>query len=394
MLNNRPPPVLVAVAPPARQRRATVAFRLILAVPHYFVLFFLSIAAQVVAIVGWWAALFAGRLPEFAVTLLGGVLRWSARVSAYYSLLTDCYPPFTLDDDPGYPVRVAIPPRQRLNRAAVFFRLILQIPAEIVVSVVSFGALTLVGFIAWLITLIAGRLPAPLHQAYSVVLRYQTRFYGYLLMLTPAYPGGLFGDVPGAPTWADAPQEAQPPGLGSFAGRPDFQPAGWLLVVSAGARRLVRTFVVLGVLLLACYIVLVVAVISAGVSDVTMARESLTQLDTAGSTLSAEFTEYENALTACGISFTCATTQDGKAAGYFDAFARQLRRLPLPPDSRAAGARLEREATENAMYFSELSKATTETQYYESSIADGGQQALTNDFNDDYNALVSELEHG
>ena len=30
------------------------------------------------------------------------------RVSAYMFLLTDVYPPFTLDDDPTYPVRVAV----------------------------------------------------------------------------------------------------------------------------------------------------------------------------------------------------------------------------------------------------------------------------------------------
>ena len=91
-----PDPVQVAAAEPALQRRATVAFRLILVVPHMFLLFFLGIAALVVAFLGWWGALFTGRLPEFAVSFLSGYMRWTTRVQAYGLLLTDQYPPFRL----------------------------------------------------------------------------------------------------------------------------------------------------------------------------------------------------------------------------------------------------------------------------------------------------------
>ena len=48
----------------APQRRATVIFRIILAIPQFFVLFFLGIAAFFVAVIGWFAALFTGRLPS------------------------------------------------------------------------------------------------------------------------------------------------------------------------------------------------------------------------------------------------------------------------------------------------------------------------------------------
>ena len=103
-------------ADPAPQRRVTVFFRLILAIPHLFLLYWLYLAAGVVAFIGWWVALFTGRLPQFAVIYLSGVLRWTARVYAYNYLLTDAYPPFTFDDDPTYPVRVAIPEPQRGRR--------------------------------------------------------------------------------------------------------------------------------------------------------------------------------------------------------------------------------------------------------------------------------------
>ena len=200
-----PPPVLVAVADPAPQRRLTVLVRFILLIPHFIVLYILLLAAGVVIFLGWWGALFMGRLPLWAGSFLAGILRWSVRVIAYELLLTDAYPPFTFDDDPTYPVRLALPEPQRLNRAAVFFRIILVIPANIVGTVVAFGSGTLMGFIAWLVTLIAGRLPASFHGAFTAVVRYEVRFYAYWWMLTTAYPGGLFGDKPGIPAWADQP---------------------------------------------------------------------------------------------------------------------------------------------------------------------------------------------
>jgi len=95
------------VAGPAAQRRVTVAFRLILAVPHFIVLYALGIAASVVVIIGWFGALATGRLPDFAAAYLSGYLRWYCRTAAYLLLLTDEYPPFALDDT-AYPVRVAV----------------------------------------------------------------------------------------------------------------------------------------------------------------------------------------------------------------------------------------------------------------------------------------------
>src|ERR1700728_3476839 len=94
-----PLPILVAVADPARQHRGTVLIRLLMAVPQLFILCLLGMVAVIVEFIGWWGALFTGRLPEFAVTYLSGLLRWATRVNAYYYLLTDVYPPFTFDDD-------------------------------------------------------------------------------------------------------------------------------------------------------------------------------------------------------------------------------------------------------------------------------------------------------
>ncbi len=71
----------------------------LLAIPHYVVLFFLSIAALVLVILGWFSILFTGRYPRGWFDLVVGVERWSLRVTAYAFLLTtDKYPPFRLGE--------------------------------------------------------------------------------------------------------------------------------------------------------------------------------------------------------------------------------------------------------------------------------------------------------
>ena len=69
----------------------------LLAIPHYVVLFFLSIAAFVVIVIAWFAILFTGRYPRELFDFVVGVARWHNRVTAYaLILLTDEYPPFRL----------------------------------------------------------------------------------------------------------------------------------------------------------------------------------------------------------------------------------------------------------------------------------------------------------
>ena len=184
--------ILVAFAEPADQRRLTVLVRLILAIPHIVVLWALGIAAEVVALICWFAALVTGRLPDALAEFQVGYLRWATRFYAYLFLLTDEYPPFEFADS-DYPVRMRAQPG-RLNRLAVLFRIILVIPAWIVGVVLGYGISFLVMLVTWLIVLIAGRMPRPLHEALAAAVRYQVRVSGYFLMLTAQYPGGLFGD--------------------------------------------------------------------------------------------------------------------------------------------------------------------------------------------------------
>ena len=81
----------------ADRNRLTVAFRIILVIPHVIALFVLEIVATVMTVIAFFAVLFTGRWPEGMRAFVLNVMRWYLRVQTYYLLLTDEYPPFELE---------------------------------------------------------------------------------------------------------------------------------------------------------------------------------------------------------------------------------------------------------------------------------------------------------
>src|SRR5439155_8117973 len=94
---------VIRFAAPRRQSRLSIGFRLLLDLPHLIVVYFALLVGAVVVLLGWFAALALGRLPEGFATLLEALLRYITRVYAYNWLLTDEYPPFAVNAD--YPVQ-------------------------------------------------------------------------------------------------------------------------------------------------------------------------------------------------------------------------------------------------------------------------------------------------
>lgn len=112
----------------------------VLAIPHYFVLFFLWIAVWLISIVALVAILVTARYPRPLFDFTLGVLRWTWRVAYYgYSALgTDRYPPFTLAEVPDYPAHLHVPYPEQLSRGLVLVKWwLLAIPHYVVLSVFS-----------------------------------------------------------------------------------------------------------------------------------------------------------------------------------------------------------------------------------------------------------------
>jgi hypothetical protein len=442
--------VLVAFAGPARQSRLTVLVRIVLAIPHYIVLWVLGIATEVVVVISWFAALFIGRVPEGLAGFIAGYLRWATRVYAYLLLLTDEYPPFEMGDS-DYPVHVAVRPG-RLNRLAVFFRIILVIPAYLLSALLIFGMGTIALLIIWLIVLVSGTMPEAVYGAVSAVLRYHTRYLGYVLLLTGTYPKGLYGDQPGP---AGSPGLSQPayvqpgspePGYGQPGspepgysqagyGQPGYgqpaypqsgfgqpvppqpgygqqaypQPAygppvrwpvtgeqSWRLVLSSGAKRLVTVFLILGVLIAAGYVAVGIAISSSngGVQTRLRGVTAAIRVESSYTALSTSLSSFRTKTSACQGKLSCVTAQDTTAAQAFGTFAQALRAVPMPTASAtAAAAKVESDASQAQKDFTALAATTSISQYQQTVASTGLEQQLAQ-FDTNYQQLGTALRIG
>jgi hypothetical protein len=85
-------PVDLELDPPQRQNRWTVLFRVVLAIPAYVFATVLGTVIYVVALLGWFAALALGRMPQGLRDLAAYCLRYQTQTYAYLMLLTQRYP--------------------------------------------------------------------------------------------------------------------------------------------------------------------------------------------------------------------------------------------------------------------------------------------------------------
>ena len=219
-------PIDVEFAPPAIQNRWKTGFRLILAIPALILNSAMSGGSSggggrsgsgggsvgllwVSAFLGWWAALFTGRMPEQLRDANLYALRYGAQTGSYLLLITERYPDADpeLPPVPGqlrpHPITVSVEEDLRRSRLTVFFRLLLTIPHFVWLTLWSIVALfAAVG--SWFVTLFRGTAPDPLHRFLARFLRYSTHVYAYVTLVTNPFPGftGLEGyplDVQFAP---------------------------------------------------------------------------------------------------------------------------------------------------------------------------------------------------
>jgi hypothetical protein len=197
----------------SEQNRATTFFRIILAIPWIIVAYVFQIVAFFTHVIAWLVVVITGRYPEGLYKLNAGFVRFFIRTYAWIYLQTDEWPPFGIAEDDAYPIRVRIAPRQeRYSRLKVFFRLILVLPMLIVAYAVGYMH-AMLAIVAWLTIVFRGYLPEGAHNAMSFCNSFYARVYGYLALLTDAYPPvGIEKGKMGGPTVAPA-AAPMPPAL-------------------------------------------------------------------------------------------------------------------------------------------------------------------------------------
>jgi len=185
-LPTRSDPVWMEVRDELRRSRLTVFFRLVLAVPHLVWLTLWGILALLAAILNWVATLVAGASPLWLHRFLSAYVRYQLQVGAYLYLIGNPFPGF-VGAEGSYPLDLHVAPRQRQNRWAVLFRLIIALPALILAGVFG-GLLGTIAILGWFASLATGRMPLGLRNAGAFALRYTSQTSAYLFMVSPAYP--------------------------------------------------------------------------------------------------------------------------------------------------------------------------------------------------------------
>jgi Domain of unknown function (DUF4389) len=162
----------------------------LLAFPHWIVLYFLNLAANILAFLSLFVILFTGQNPFVGFQTM--VLRYQWRVTSFVFFMRDEYPPFEFDTvarDPATDAaRVDVEEPQELNRWLPLVKWFLAIPHLIVLAVLAI-AVFFVWFIGFFAVLFTGKWPEGLRDFVVGFMRWATRVnaYGFRL-LRDEYP--------------------------------------------------------------------------------------------------------------------------------------------------------------------------------------------------------------
>jgi hypothetical protein len=179
-------PVRFDVEYPESLSRLLIFVKWLLAIPHFLILYALSILAGICAFIAFFAILFTTKYPRGLFDLVLNYQRWNANASAYAGLLRDEYPPFSWE--PGkYPVTFEVDYDESLNRWLPLIKWLLVIPHILVLVVLGIIAMV-IWIIAFFAILFTGSFPRGMFDFIVGVNRWSYRVNAYIYLMTDAYP--------------------------------------------------------------------------------------------------------------------------------------------------------------------------------------------------------------
>jgi hypothetical protein len=172
---------------------------LYIALPHFFVLFFVGIWGAILAFIAFWIVLFTGKYPQSMFEFQVGLLRWNLRVNARLSNVADGYPAFGINGtDDKTSLEVEYP--ERISRGLVLVRLLFGVFYVYLPHffILFFRAIfvSILQFLAWWIVLFTGEYPASFHNWVVGQLRWGTRISLYMGYMTDKYPAFTGDELP------------------------------------------------------------------------------------------------------------------------------------------------------------------------------------------------------
>ncbi|MEY5134042.1 MAG: hypothetical protein RLZZ198_2046 [Bacteroidota bacterium] len=164
---------------------------LYIALPHGFLLIFMSIASSFVGIINFWSILITGKMIRSMFDFQLNLMRWSLRVNARLMNLSDGYPAFGMThNDADVVLDIDYP--ETSNRVSVLLRAMfgiwyVLIPHAFLLFFLQIGVM-FVRVIAFWAVLFTGKYPEGMHAYMVGVIRWNIRVSAFMSYLTDTYP--------------------------------------------------------------------------------------------------------------------------------------------------------------------------------------------------------------
>ena len=183
-------PVSVALDAPLEIDRWRPLVHWLLVIPHFIVLYVVSIVASVCMLIAFFSILFTKRIPPGVHDFIIRYHRYTWQTYSYAVWMREEYPQWGSqggDVDPAVdPARLTIRYDDELQRFAPLYKWFLAIPHYFVLAFLYIGVFIVV-FIAFFAVLITGKWPEGMRDYVVKVTLWSTRVQAYIL-LRDEYP--------------------------------------------------------------------------------------------------------------------------------------------------------------------------------------------------------------
>ncbi len=171
------------------------AVKCLMLIPYLIAMCVIGLIVYVLQLVAWIPVLTTGQYPEWNRNLAEGFIRYTKRSTSFFYGLTDRYPSFALQDEPGGggDAMITFARQESYNRfyaipiVGYAVKAIMLIPHAIMLYLLGI-VVGIVLLICWIPVLFTGQYPDWAHRQVGGYIRWLTRVMAFGLGLTDVYP--------------------------------------------------------------------------------------------------------------------------------------------------------------------------------------------------------------
>lgn len=169
--------------------------KMIMLIPYMIAMCVVGLVVSVLQLVAWIPVLTTGQYPEWNRNFAEGFIRYTKRASSFTYGLTDRYPSFSLQDEPGGTgdALINFPRQESYNKlyavpvVGLLIKEVMLIPHLVILYVLGI-VVSFLQLFTWIPVLFTGQYPSWGHNMVGGYIRWLARVMAFGLGLTDVYP--------------------------------------------------------------------------------------------------------------------------------------------------------------------------------------------------------------